>query len=196
MSVGTGLARIIKEGSSLLAGRRLGLICNPTAVDRELHHAIDLIRAQKDFQLTTLFGPEHGVRGDAQDMISVDAAVDAHSGLPVHSLYGATAETLAPTLAMLADLDIVIYDVQDVGSRYYTFVWTMVLAMRACAKAGKAFCVLDRPNPIGALHVEGGAIELPSSCTPPSGLGLSSTQNALPALAHARIASTIVHTNV
>ena len=158
MTVRTGLARIIAEGSSLLAGRRLGLICNPTAVDPQLNHAIDLLRASKEFQLTTLFGPEHGVRGDAQDMISVDAAVDAHSGLPVHSLYGATAETLAPTPAMLADLDIVIYDVQDVGSRYYTFVWTMVLAMRACAKAGKLFVVLDRPNPIGGLHVEGATI--------------------------------------
>ena len=158
MAVRTGLARIITEGSSLLAGRRLGLICNPTAVDPQLGHAIDLIRAHADFKLTTLFGPEHGVRGDAQDMISVDAATDARSGLPVHSLYGATADTLAPTAAMLEDIDCLVYDVQDVGSRYYTFVWTMVLAMRACAAAGKAFCVLDRPNPIGAVHVEGGGI--------------------------------------
>ncbi len=158
MTVQTGLARIIHEGHGLLAGRRLGLICNPTAIDPELHHAIDLIRAQKDYRLTALFGPEHGVRGDAQDMISVDAAVDAHSGLPVHSLYGATEDTLSPTPAMLEDVDVVVYDVQDIGSRYYTFVWTMVLAMRACAKAGKAFCVLDRPNPIGGLHLEGGAI--------------------------------------
>ena len=158
MTVRTGLARIIAEGSSLLAGRRLGLICNPTAVDPQLNHAIDLLRASKDFQLTTLFGPEHGVRGDAQDMIEVDASTDARTGLPVHSLYGATEETLSPTSAMLENVDCLVYDVQDVGSRYYTFVWTMVLAMRACAKAGKAFCVLDRPNPIGATHVEGSGI--------------------------------------
>lgn len=157
MAVRTGLARIMAEGSSLLADRKLGLICNPTAIDTEYRHAIDLVREK--FNLVALFGPEHGVRGDAQDMIHVDASKDPHTGLPVHSLYGATEETLTPTAAMLDDIDVLVYDVQDVGSRYYTFVWTMVLAMRACAKAGKGFVVLDRPNPIGGTHVEGGRIE-------------------------------------
>jgi len=110
-------------------------------------------------KVTALFGPEHGVRGDAQDMIEVDDARDLRTGLPVHSLYGATEATLTPTAAMLDDIDVLVYDVQDIGSRYYTFVWTMVLAMRACAKAGKAFVVLDRPNPIGGVHLEGPAIE-------------------------------------
>ncbi|MBS1122912.1 MAG: hypothetical protein H6Q90_5140 [Deltaproteobacteria bacterium] len=158
MTVQTGLARVVTEGSPLLEGRRLGLLCNPTAVNTELVHAIELLQARGDFQLTALFGPEHGVRGDAQDMISVDTARDTRSGLPVHSLYGSTLESLTPTQAMLEDIDVMIYDVQDVGSRYYTFVWSMVLAMRACAAAGKAFCVLDRPNPLGGVHLEGGSI--------------------------------------
>ena len=151
------LARLATEGSSLLDGRRIGLLCNPTAVDAQLEHAIELLGPQ--LKLTALFGPEHGVRGDAQDMISVDTAVDAKSKLPVHSLYGHTEASLTPTAAMLDDIDVMVYDIQDVGARYYTFVWTMVLAMRACAAAGKAFVVLDRPNPITGLHVEGSAIE-------------------------------------
>jgi uncharacterized protein YbbC (DUF1343 family) len=156
MTVQTGLARFSSEKDKLVGDRRLGLICNPTSVNVELRHAIDLLAPT--YKLTALFGPEHGVRGDAQDMIGVGDARDARSGLPVHSLYGHTYESLTPTPAMLEDVDAVVFDVQDVGSRYYTFVWTMVLAMRACAKAGKAFVVLDRPNPIGGLHIEGPAI--------------------------------------
>lgn len=158
MTVQTGLARLASEGSKLLSGRRVGLLVNATAVDTDLRHAIDLLRARPDLKITALFGPEHGVRGDAQDMISVDAARDAHSDLPVHSLYGETLASLSPTAAMLDEIDVMVYDIQDVGSRYYTFVWTMVLAMRACAAAGKAFCVLDRPNPLDGTHIEGGAI--------------------------------------
>jgi len=154
----TGLARLASEGSSLLAGRRLGLLVNATAVDGELRHAIDLLRTRSDLTITTLFGPEHGIRGDAQDMITVDAARDPRSDLPVHSLYGTTLESLSPTAEMLDAIDVLVYDIQDIGSRYYTFVWTMVLAMRACAAAGKAFCVLDRPNPIGGVHIEGAQI--------------------------------------
>jgi len=159
MTVQTGLARLATDGSSLLEGRRLGLLVNPTAVDSNLHHAIDLLTARPDLKVTALFGPEHGVRGDAQDMIDVADARDARTGLPVYSLYGTTEASLTPTPAMLADIDVLVYDVQDIGSRYYTFVWTMVLAMRACAKAGKSFCVLDRPNPLGGVHIEGPAIQ-------------------------------------
>jgi uncharacterized protein YbbC (DUF1343 family) len=148
----------MKEGSTFLDGKRIGLLVNPTAIDEDFNHAIDLIERRADMKLSVLFGPEHGVRGDAQDMISVDGDKDARTGLPVYSLYGATEATLTPTAAMLDEVDVVVYDVQDVGSRYYTFVWTMVLAMRACAKAKKAFCVLDRPNPIGGVHIEGAAI--------------------------------------
>jgi len=158
MAIQTGLARIISDGNALLAGRRIGLLVNPTAVDQDLQHAIDLLAAREDMKVTALFGPEHGVRGDAQDMIEVDNTHDSRTTLPVHSLYGATEETLTPTAKMLEDIDVLVYDVQDIGSRYYTFVWTMVLAMRACAKAGKAFVVLDRPNPIGGELIEGPSI--------------------------------------
>lgn len=159
--VATGLDRLIAGdplAASPLRGRRLGLLVNPTAVDAELRHAADLLTARSELRVTALFGPEHGVRGDAQDMIGVDDGKDARTGLPVHSLYGHTYASLSPTPAMLDDVDVVVYDVQDVGARYYTFVWTMVLAMRAAAAAGKAFVVLDRPNPIGGALVEGGAI--------------------------------------
>src|SRR5262249_44256175 len=158
MTVQTGLARLSSEGSSLLAGRRLGLLVNATAVDAQLRHAIDLLGARADLKITALFGPEHGGRGDAQEMTAVDAARDARSDLPVHSLYGSMLASLSPTPEMLEAIDVMVYDIQDIGSRYYTFVWTMVLAMRACAKAGKAFVVLDRPNPITGGHIEGTAI--------------------------------------
>ena len=111
MTVQTGLARLASEGSALLAGRRVGLLVNPTAVDPQLRHAIDLLRARSELKITALFGPEHGVRGDAQDMISVDAARDAHSDLPIHSLYGTTLESLTPTAAMLDAIDVMVYDV-------------------------------------------------------------------------------------
>jgi uncharacterized protein YbbC (DUF1343 family) len=158
MVVQTGLARLAADGNSLLHGRRIGLLCNQTAVDPQLHHAIDVLSARPELQITALFGPEHGVRGDAQDMIAVDGARDAQSALPIYSLYGSTEASLSPTAEMLEQIDVMVYDIQDIGSRYYTFVWTMVLAMRACAKAGKAFVVLDRPNPIGGTHVEGSTI--------------------------------------
>ena len=156
--VRTGLERVAAASVPALRGKRIGLIANPTAIDSELRHAVDLLAATPGITLTTLFGPEHGLRGDAQDMISVDAARDARTGLPVHSLYGHDAASLTPTPAMLEGLDALVYDVQDVGSRYYTFVWTMVLAMRAAAAAKIGFVVLDRPNPIGGEAVEGGAI--------------------------------------
>src|SRR6185503_13995554 len=159
MSIQTGLARVAADGLSLLDGKRIGLLVTATSVDDELRHAIDLFRARPGFEVTALFGPEHGVRGDAQDMIGVDAATDSLTGLPVHSLYGHPEASLSPTPAMLEGIDVMVFDIQDVGSRYYTFVWTMVLAMRACAAAGKAFVVLDRPNPLGGVHVEGGAIQ-------------------------------------
>jgi len=158
MRVRSGLERLVAGEVPALRGRRIGLIANPTAVDAELRHAVDLLAGSEDVALATLFGPEHGLRGDAQDMIGVDQARDARTGLPVWSLYGHDEVSLSPSAAMLEGLDALVYDVQDVGSRYYTFVWTMVLAMRAAARARIAFVVLDRPNPIGGALVEGGAI--------------------------------------
>lgn len=152
MIVETGLARLAADASAL-RGRRVGLLVNPTAVDAELRHAITLLGAQ--VKVTALFGPEHGLAGAAQDMISVE---DGAGPVPVFSLYGSTAASLTPSAEMLDHVDVLVFDIQDVGSRYYTFVWTMVLAMRAAAAAGKAFVVLDRPNPIGGALIEGGAI--------------------------------------
>jgi uncharacterized protein YbbC (DUF1343 family) len=156
--VRTGLERALAGEAGALAGRRIGLIANPTAVDAELRHAVDGLAGLPGVTLAALFGPEHGLRGEAQDMIGVAEARDARTGLPVWSLYGPDEASLAPSSAMLEGLDALVFDIQDVGSRYYTFVWTMVLAMRAAARAGIAFVVLDRPNPLGGERVEGGAI--------------------------------------
>jgi uncharacterized protein YbbC (DUF1343 family) len=156
--VATGLERVLGDRLSALAGKRIGLIGNPTTVDARLRHAVDLLAEHPAIDLRVLFGPEHGLRGDAQDMIEVGEARDARTNLPVYSLYGTDEASLTPRPESLAGLDAVVFDIQDVGSRYYTYVWTMVLAMRACAAAGVAFVVLDRPNPIGGHLVEGGDI--------------------------------------
>ena len=144
--------------AAVLRGKRLGLLVNPTAVDGGLRHIVDALHGAPGVELGCLFGPEHGVRGDAQDMASVDAARDSVTGLPMHSLYGATEESLRPRPDMLAGLDAVVYDVQDVGARYYTFVWTLLHMMEACARAGVEVIVLDRPNPLGGAEVEGGEV--------------------------------------
>ncbi len=146
MRVRSGLERLVAGDVDVLRGRRVGLIANPTAVDTDLRHAVDLLAGSAEVELAALFGPEHGLRGDAQDMISVDGDRDARTGLPVFSLYGHDEASLAPTAAMLDGLDAIVYDVQDVGSRYYTFVWTMVLAMRAAAKAGIAMSCSTGPT--------------------------------------------------
>lgn len=138
-----------------LAGRRVGLVCNPTAVTGALVHAADLLHAAPRVRLEALFGPEHGVRGDAQYMAAVGGERDARTGLPAHSLYGETAESLRPRREQLEGLDALVFDVQDVGARYYTYQATMMLCMEAAAEAGVAFVVLDRPNPIGGVLVEG-----------------------------------------
>ena len=157
-AVRTGLERLLAGDGPDLRGRKLGLIANPTSVDAELRHSVDRLRAA-GLDLRALFGPEHGLRGDAQYMVPVDGvARDRKSGLPVHSLYGASEDSLAPRPEQLEGLDALLFDIQDVGARYYTYVWTLVLAMRACARAGVEVVVLDRPNPIGGELVEGGAI--------------------------------------
>ncbi len=158
MRVRTGLERLLDDEARLVVGRRIGLICNPTSVDAELRHAADLLLARGDVKLDVLFGPEHGVRGEAQDMDAVEAGRDPITGLRCHSLYGADVGSLEPTDAMLEGLDALVFDIQDIGTRYYTFVWTMALAMRACARRGIDMIVLDRPNPIGGTQVEGGLV--------------------------------------
>ena len=134
----------------------MGLVSNPTAVTTSLVHAVDLLHAALGPRLALLFGPEHGVRGDLQYMSAVKSeSRDPRTGLRVVSLYGETADSLRPPPALLEGLDALVFDIQDVGSRYYTYQATMLLCMEAAARAGIGFVVLDRPNPIGGLRVEG-----------------------------------------
>ncbi len=162
MTVRTGLDVAAATRFPALAGLRVGAICNPTSVDAGFRHLADLLAATPGVELAALFGPEHGIRGAAQDMIGVAGEVrDGRTGVPVHSLYGSTFDSLAPTPDMLRGLDALVFDVQDVGARYYTFVYTMALCMRAAARAGLKFVVLDRPNPIDGVHVEGNLVREP-----------------------------------
>lgn len=158
----TGLEVAVSDAFRVLRGARVGAICNPTAVDRHFVHLADHLAAAEGVTLAALFGPEHGIRGTAQDMIHVAGeSRDARTGVVVHSLYGPTFESLSPTPAMLEGLDALVFDIQDVGARYYTFIYTMALAMRAAGRAGLKFVVLDRPNPIDGVHVEGNAVRDP-----------------------------------
>jgi uncharacterized protein YbbC (DUF1343 family) len=155
LRVATGLERIAQSDEAVLArlrGRRLGLCAHPASVDSRLRHARHVLESQ-GLEVRVLFGPEHGYGGEAQDMIAVNDA--APEELPVHSLYGDSEAALSPTPEQLAGLDALVIDLQDVGARYYTFVWTAVLALRAAAKSGIETIVLDRPNPLGGEVVEG-----------------------------------------
>lgn len=155
----TGLMRLLDDPKRYLKGARVGLIANPTTVDERVRHAGDLLHAHADVNLTQLFGPEHGIRGDAQYMVDVDDERDLRTGLPVSSLYGRTYESLTPRAQELDRVDVLVFDIQDVGVRYYTYAATMALAMKAAGKAGKRVIVLDRPNPIGGAIVEGGGLQ-------------------------------------
>jgi len=151
-SVRTGLDVLVRDRLSLVRGRRIGLLAHQASIDARLEHAALLLHEARGARLTRLFAPEHGLWGAAQDHAAIATARDPVTGLAVTSLYGRRRE---PTPAMLAGLDALVVDLQDVGSRYYTFVWTMALAMRACARAGIEVIVLDRPNPLGGALVEG-----------------------------------------
>lgn len=155
----TGLDVLVAEHFARLRGSRLGVICNQATVDRELRHITDLLAAAPGVRLTALFGPEHGIRGEAQDLESVDHSFDARTGVPVHSLYGSSFASLTPTPTQLDGLDVLLVDLQDIGSRYYTFAATMLYAMRAAAGAGLRVLVLDRPNPLGGEIIEGPTIQ-------------------------------------
>jgi uncharacterized protein YbbC (DUF1343 family) len=157
--VQTGLDVLVAERFKPLRGQRVGTICNPTAVDQRMHHLADYLHAFDDIRLVALFGPEHGIRGDAQDLIGVSSTVDSRTGVPEHSLYGSSVSSLAPSADQLAGIETLVYDIQDVGSRYYTFAATMLYAMTAAAKLGIRFVVLDRPNPIGGETVEGPTVQ-------------------------------------
>jgi uncharacterized protein YbbC (DUF1343 family) len=140
----------------VLQGRRIGLITNPSGVNRNLESTIDVLRAAPGIQLVALFGPEHGIYGDVPAGDKIESRIDARTGLPVYSLYG---KTYRPTPNMLKDLDALVYDLQDTGCRSYTYVSTMGVAMDAAGQAGIEFIVLDRPNPLGGLRVEGPMVQ-------------------------------------
>ena len=154
--VKTGLVRAIDEGK--LKGLRVGAICNPTSVDAKLRHLADLLHQAEGVKLAALFGPEHGVRGDVQYLEEVHGTVDPRTGVPEHSLYGQDFASLTPRDEHLQSLDALVFDIQDVGSRYYTYLATMGLCMQAAERNGLRFVVLDRPNPIGGASVEGGVV--------------------------------------
>jgi uncharacterized protein YbbC (DUF1343 family) len=147
-----GIQRVLRGEHDHLARERVGLVVHPASVTPSLEPSVDAL-LRSGFDVVTLFGPQHGARGEKQDnMIESESYRDPVSGLPVHSLYG---EVRKPTPDMLRGLDALVFDLQDVGVRVYTFVWTMTLAMEACAEAGVRFVVLDRPNPVGLDVREG-----------------------------------------
>ncbi|WP_251125413.1 DUF1343 domain-containing protein [Exiguobacterium sp. s37] len=150
-----GVDRLM-ENPEILKGKRVGLITNPTGINAERTSIVDLFDQSDDFELTALYGPEHGVRGDAQAGSTVSSYIDDVTGLPVYSLYGATKK---PTAEMLQDVDVLVFDIQDVGTRYYTYIYTMAYAMEAAAENGIPFVVLDRPNPQGGLRVDGPVLD-------------------------------------
>lgn len=155
--VNTGLDRLVADGFARLGDRRVGLLVHPASVDQRLRHAVGLIRKSGTVDLKALFGPQHGILGQTQDnMIEWEGFTDGGSGLPVHSLYG---EHRKPTADMLDGLDVLVIDLQDVGARYYTFIWTMLLCLEACAEQGKQVIVLDRPNPLGGTLTEGTVLD-------------------------------------
>ncbi|MCU0251527.1 MAG: DUF1343 domain-containing protein [Vicinamibacterales bacterium] len=155
MSVVTGLTRLL--ASRKLEGLRVGLVCNPASVDATIAHASDLLMHAPGITLAALFGPQHGFRADLQDnMIESPHAADAKRRVPVYSLYS---ETREPTAEMLQGLDVLVVDLQDVGARIYTFVYTMANCLRAAARHHVPVVVCDRPNPIGGTAVEGPMLE-------------------------------------
>src|SRR6266571_1634468 len=151
-----GIEVLAADGFQELQSKRVGLITNPSGVNRNGESTIDLLRRAPGVKLVALFGPEHGVYGDVKAGERIPERTDARTGLPVHSLYGATRK---PSPAMLQGLDVLVYDLQDTGVRSYTFISTMGLAMEACAEAGVEFVVLDRPNPLGGERVEGPMVD-------------------------------------
>jgi uncharacterized protein YbbC (DUF1343 family) len=152
LMVETGLDVLVRNQFDILKGQRVGVITNHTGLSKDGRHIADLINRAADVKLAALFGPEHGARGAAAAGALVTSAIDSTTGVPIYSLYG---KTLSPTKKVLTSLDVLVFDIQDVGARFYTYVYTMARGMEAAAAHGKSFIVLDRPNPIAGTHVEG-----------------------------------------
>lgn len=153
-----GIDTLTNAQFSLLRGKRVGLFTNPSGANRQGVPTVDVLRRAPGVRLTALFAPEHGIRGEIAAGLEFPDAVDPATGIPVFSLYG-RGPTRRPTPRMLQTIDVLLYDIQDVGTRSYTFVSSMGLAMEACAEAGVEFMVLDRPNPLGGVRVEGPGLD-------------------------------------
>ena len=158
VTVKPGIEVLRERGFEGLQGKRVGLVTNPSGVDRYLNSTVDILFNAPGVELVALYGPEHGVRGDVYAGGKVSDTRDAATGLPVHSLYGSTRK---PTPQMLEGIDVMVYDIQDVGARSYTFISTLGLVMEACAAKGIEVMVLDRPNPLGGNKIEGCYVEQP-----------------------------------
>ncbi|NCQ19284.1 MAG: DUF1343 domain-containing protein [Ignavibacteria bacterium] len=156
LQVKLGIDVLQERGFDVLKGKRIGLITNPTGVDKKLKSTIDILFESKECKLTALYGPEHGVRGDFSAGTEVDFYVDPKTHLPVYSLYG---KTRKPSKEMLSNIELLVYDIQDIGCRSYTFISTLGLAMEAAAENNIPFVVLDRPNPLGGIKIEGNLVE-------------------------------------
>lgn len=152
-----GVEVLLRDSLGVLRGQRVGLLTNHSGRDRAGTSTIDLLAKAPGVRLTALYGPEHGIRGVAKAGDHIENSVDSATGVPVYSLYGATR---VPTPEMLANIDVLVYDIQDVGARVYTFEWTMALSAEAAGKAGKKFVVLDRPNPIRNDRIDGGVLDV------------------------------------
>jgi len=155
-NIKTGLEALKSQNFKVLEGKRVGLITNPTGFDNNLKSTVDVLFEAKNVKLVALFGPEHGVRGDVHAGDKVENMNDPKTGLPVYSLYGKTRKA---TPEMLKDIDVLVYDIQDIGSRSFTYISTMGLAMEAAAENNIEFVVLDRPNPLGGNKIEGNLAE-------------------------------------
>lgn len=154
--VKTGIDVLIENHFDILKGKRIGLITNPTGVTGRLESTVDVLAKAKDVKLVALFGPEHGVRGDAEAGATVESYIDSATGVPVYSLYG---KTRKPTPEMLKNIDALVYDIQDIGSRSYTFINTMAYGMEAAAENNIEFIVLDRPDPLTGNKIEGNVLD-------------------------------------
>ncbi len=153
----TGIDVLVENNFFPLIGRRVGLITNPTGVSNTLVSTVDIFARAKELKLVALYGPEHGVRGDAAAGGRVDSYIDSATGIPVYSLYG---KTTKPTSEMLKGVDVLVYDIQDIGSRSYTYINTMAVAMEAAAENNIDFVVLDRPNPLTGIKIEGNILDM------------------------------------
>jgi uncharacterized protein YbbC (DUF1343 family) len=154
--VKSGLDVLLEKHTAVLEGKKLGIVTNQTGRSSTGEHIVDILSRVPGISISALFAPEHGIRGDLPDGIEMASYIDERTGIRVWSLYG---QHFKPTEEMLEDVDVLIYDIQDVGARFYTFISTMGLVMEAAAEYGKKFVVLDRPNPINGLTTEGPILE-------------------------------------